>query len=84
MKNSTLIIATAIKSANADNASRKAIGEAIFATLNDKRAKLIDFLGACGVTRTTRNILNPEAGEFEIPINTPYYCDPGSETYHCM
>lgn len=33
-------------------------------------------------TRTTRNLLNPEAGPFRIPVNTPNYMDPGSETYH--
>jgi len=33
--------------------------------------------------KLTRNILNPEAGEFYIPANTPNCCDPGSETYHC-
>jgi hypothetical protein len=77
-------IANAIKTADVDNASRKAMGEAMFNQFGNSRTKLVDFLGACGVTRTTRNILNPEAGEFEIPINTPYFCDPGSETYHCM
>lgn len=35
-------------------------------------------------TRTTRNLLNPNGKEFEIPVNTPNSCDPGSETYHCM
>jgi hypothetical protein len=35
-------------------------------------------------TRMTRNILNPKAGEFPIPVNTPASCDPGTETYHCM
>ena len=35
-------------------------------------------------TRKTRNILNPAAGEIEIPVNTPLCCDPGSETYHNM
>lgn len=35
-------------------------------------------------TRKTRNILNPSAGEFDIPVNTPACCDPGTETYHCM
>lgn len=34
--------------------------------------------------RKTRNILNPQAGEFEVPVNTPLCCDPGSETYHSM
>ncbi len=84
MNNATAQIAEAIKSANVDNASRKAMGEAIFATLGDKRTKLIDFLAACGVTRTTSNLMNPDAGEFEIPINTPLCCDPHSETYWSM
>lgn len=35
-------------------------------------------------TRKTRNLLNPQAGEFDIDVNTPYYLDPGSETYHSM
>lgn len=35
-------------------------------------------------TRKTRNILNPSAGEFDIPVNTPACCDPGTETYHSM
>lgn len=34
--------------------------------------------------RMTRNILNPKGGEFEIPVNTPACCDPGTETYHSM
>lgn len=34
--------------------------------------------------RMTRNILNPDAGEFEIPVNTPAYMDPGCESYHSM
>ena len=34
---------------------------------------------------TTRNILNPEAGEFEIDrASKGGCCDPGTETYHCM
>lgn len=33
-------------------------------------------------TRMTRNLLNPAAGEFPIPVNTPLHMDPGSETYH--
>ena len=77
-------IANAIKSANVDNASRKAMGEEMFKQFGSSRTKLIDFLAACGVTRTTRNILNPDAGEFEIAINTPHYCDPGYESYHSM
>lgn len=47
-------------------------------------AEAADFHNNIEKTRTTRNILNPEAGEFEIPVNTPNSCDPGSETYHCM
>lgn len=35
-------------------------------------------------TRKTRNILNPKAGEWDIPVNTPRSCDPGSELYHTM
>ena len=35
-------------------------------------------------TRMTRNMLNPNAGEFPIPVNTPSYCDPGCESYHSM
>lgn len=84
MKKETIAIAAAIKSADADNASRKAIGTAIFATLDDKRTTLIQFLGRCGVTKTTCNILNPDFGEFEIAIDTPHYCDPGYESYHSM
>ena len=34
--------------------------------------------------RKTRNILNPAAGEFEVPVNTPACCDPSSELYHSM
>jgi hypothetical protein len=34
--------------------------------------------------RLTTNLLNADAGEFYIPADTPYYCDPGSETYHSM
>jgi hypothetical protein len=34
--------------------------------------------------RRTRNMLNSEAGEFCIDINTPIYCDPGYESYHTM
>ena len=34
---------------------------------------------------TTRNILNPQAGEFEIDrASKGGCCDPGTETYHCM
>ena len=47
-------------------------------------AGALDFQNNIEKTRTTSNILNPKAGEFEIPVNTPNSCDPGSETYHCM
>ena len=47
-------------------------------------AEASDFKQNIEKTRTTRNILNPNGKEFEIPVNTPNSCDPGSETYHCM
>jgi hypothetical protein len=47
-------------------------------------AEYTDFKENIEKTRTTRNILNPNGKEFEIPVNTPNSCDPGSETYHCM
>ena len=35
--------------------------------------------------KTTRNILNPDAGEIEISRRNWGGCtDPGTETYHCM
>lgn len=34
--------------------------------------------------RVTSNLLNEAAGKFCIDINTPSYCDPGSESYHSM
>lgn len=47
-------------------------------------ADAVEFHNNIEKTRTTRNILNPNSKEFEIPVNTPNSCDPGSETYHCM
>lgn len=47
-------------------------------------ADAVEFHNNIEKTRTTSNILNPKAGTFEIPVNTPNSCDPGSETYHCM
>ena len=35
-------------------------------------------------TRKVRNLLNPQGGEIEIPMNTPRECDPSSELYHSM
>lgn len=43
-----------------------------------------DFRDNIEKTRTTSNMLNPNSKEWEIPVNTPNYLDPGSETYHCM
>jgi len=43
-----------------------------------------DFKKNIEKTRTTGNIMNPKAGTWEIPVNTPASCDPGTETYHCM
>jgi hypothetical protein len=34
--------------------------------------------------KMVRNLLNPDAGEFPIPVDTPCSCDPSTETYHCM
>jgi hypothetical protein len=34
--------------------------------------------------RITRNMLNPQGGQFLIDADTPSYCDPGSEAYHSM
>lgn len=34
--------------------------------------------------RITSNMLNEASGKFCIDINTPSYCDPGSESYHSM
>lgn len=84
MNKATVELAAVIKSLEVDNVTRKAIANRFFLTLPDKRVIRSKFLGACGVTRTTRNILNPDAGEFEIPYDTPLACDPGSETYHSM
>lgn len=44
---------------------------------------VLEKAGFCPV-RITCNILNPAAGHWCIPINTPRYCDPGSEAYHSM
>jgi hypothetical protein len=47
-------------------------------------AERTDFKQNIEKTRTTGNILNPKAGTWEIPVNTPASCDPGTETYHSM
>ena len=44
---------------------------------------LIERLGYRPV-RVTSNMLNPQSKRFCIDINTPSYCDPGSEAYHSM
>lgn len=35
-------------------------------------------------TRTSKNMLNPDAKPQRIPVNTPSYMDPGCESYHTM
>lgn len=82
MNNLTREIADTIKSAKVDNAARKAMAEAFFLTLTDKRVKRNEFLGACGVTKTVANLMSGK--EIEIAIDTPIYCDPSSETYWSM
>lgn len=34
--------------------------------------------------RLTSNLLGASRNEFWIAYDTPSYCDPGSESYHCM
>jgi hypothetical protein len=34
--------------------------------------------------RITRNLLNPQAGPLVVDVNTPSYCDVGSEAYWSM
>ena len=43
-----------------------------------------DFRDNIEKTRTTSNMLNPKSKQWEIPVNTPSYMDPGCESYHCM
>ena len=82
MKQSTRDIANTIKSANVDNEARKAMAEAFFLTLDDKRVIRREFLGACGVTKKVNNLMSGK--EIIIAIDTPIYCDPSSESYWSM
>ena len=53
-----------------------------FATLN-AALQFVHQYG--GIMVTTRNILNPEAGDLEIALRNKGGCtDPGTEKYHCM
>ena len=54
----------------------------VFRTIADALKRIDDY----GETKVkTTNILNPEAGEFDIALSLKGgCCDPGTERYHCM
>ncbi len=58
------------------------VANGVFRTIADALLR-IDLYGQKKVK--TRNILNPDGGEFDIPLSLKGgCCDPGTERYHCM
>ena len=66
------------------NGRRSFSTDVVFVREDYAIAELENFRTNIEKTRTTSNMLNPNSKEWEIPVNTPAGCDPGTETYHCM